>query len=109
MPGYLTGFSPDGFDDTSLKYELDVAAEFEQRVMDILGWESLAAEADGERPLTNEQAGQIAIKVLTRSPRYVYWCGGIAPPIIRAPCRPVEAKSGGSDRSYSSPAVHRDF
>jgi len=26
---YLTGFLPDGFDDTSLKYELGVAPEFE--------------------------------------------------------------------------------
>ncbi|AZD92172.1 MULTISPECIES: pyocin S6 family toxin immunity protein [Pseudomonas] len=63
MPGYLTGFSPDGFDDTSLKYELDVAAEFEQKAMDILGWESLAAEADGELPLTNEQVMHIAAAI----------------------------------------------
>jgi len=28
--------------------------------MDILGWESVAAEADGELPLTNEQTRQIA-------------------------------------------------
>ncbi|WP_162095115.1 pyocin S6 family toxin immunity protein [Pseudomonas chlororaphis] len=71
MPGYLTGFSPDGFDDTSLKYELDVAAEFEQRVMDILGWESLAAEADGELPLTNEQVMQIAAAIKESLPDHL--------------------------------------
>ncbi|MFJ2466632.1 hypothetical protein ATI02_2332 [Pseudomonas baetica] len=56
----ITGFLPDSFEDSSLKYELDVAPEFEQRVMDILGWKSLEAEADGELPLTREQVSQIA-------------------------------------------------
>ncbi|QQZ44477.1 hypothetical protein IF690_13430 [Pseudomonas sp. SK3(2021)] len=59
----ITGFLPDGFDDTSLKFELDVAPEFEQAVMDILGWESLAAESDGELPLTSEQVSQIAVAI----------------------------------------------
>ncbi|AZD54490.1 pyocin S6 family toxin immunity protein [Pseudomonas chlororaphis] len=68
---YLTGFLPDGFDDTSLKYELDVAPEFEQKVMDILGWESLAAEVDGELPLTNEQAGQIAAAIKESLPNHL--------------------------------------
>ncbi|HDS1736185.1 pyocin S6 family toxin immunity protein [Pseudomonas sp. BP8] len=56
----ITGFLPDSFQDSALKYELDVAPEFEQRVMDILGWNSLAAEADGELPLTHEQVSRIA-------------------------------------------------
>jgi hypothetical protein len=56
----ITGFLPDSFEDSSLKYELDVAPEFEQRIMDILGWKSLDAEADGELPLTREQVSQIA-------------------------------------------------
>lgn len=56
----ITGFLPDSFEDSSLKYELDVAPELEQRVMDILGWKSLDAEADGELPLTREQVSQIA-------------------------------------------------
>ncbi|MFQ6573039.1 pyocin S6 family toxin immunity protein [Pseudomonas sp. UM16] len=56
----ITGFLPDSFQDSSLKYELDVAPVFEQKVMDILGWKSLAAEADGELPLTSEQVSQIA-------------------------------------------------
>ena len=56
----ITGFLPDSFEDSSLKYELDVAPEFEQRIRDILGWKSLDAEADGELPLTREQVSQIA-------------------------------------------------
>ncbi|QVM92057.1 hypothetical protein JYG34_03230 [Pseudomonas entomophila] len=60
---YITGFLPDSFEDSSLKYELDVAPEFEQKVMDILGWESLTAEADGELPLTHEQTSQIALAI----------------------------------------------
>ncbi|AZD79252.1 pyocin S6 family toxin immunity protein [Pseudomonas chlororaphis] len=59
----ITGFLPDGFDDTSLKFELDVAPEFEKAVMDILGWERLAAESDGELPLTSEQVSQIAVAI----------------------------------------------
>jgi len=59
----ITGFLPDSFEDSSLKYELDVAPELEQRVMDILGWKSLEAEADGELPLTREQVSQIAYVV----------------------------------------------
>ncbi|AZD01989.1 pyocin S6 family toxin immunity protein [Pseudomonas chlororaphis] len=68
---YLTGFLPDGFDDTSLKYELDVAPEFEQKVMDILGWESLAAEADGELPLTKEQVSQITVAIKESLPDHL--------------------------------------
>ncbi|EJL07173.1 pyocin S6 family toxin immunity protein [Pseudomonas chlororaphis] len=68
---YLTGFLPDGFDDTSLKYELDVAPEFEQKVMDILGWKSLAAEADGELPLSNEQVMQIAAAIKKSLPDHL--------------------------------------
>ncbi|AZD15548.1 pyocin S6 family toxin immunity protein [Pseudomonas chlororaphis] len=68
---YLTGFLSDGFDDTSLKYELDVAPEFEQKVMDILGWESLAAEADGELPLSNEQVMQIAAAIKESLPGHL--------------------------------------
>jgi len=59
----ITGFLPDSFEDSSLKYELGVAPELEQRVMDILGWKSLEAEADGELPLTREQVSQIAYVV----------------------------------------------
>ncbi|SEK71067.1 hypothetical protein SAMN03159362_2415 [Pseudomonas sp. NFIX51] len=68
---YLTGFLSDGFDDTSLKYELDVVPEFEQKVMGILGWESLAAEADGELPLTKEQVMQIAAAIKESLPHHL--------------------------------------
>ncbi|OLF54528.1 pyocin S6 family toxin immunity protein [Pseudomonas chlororaphis] len=64
----ITGFLPDGFDDTSLKFELDVASECERAVMDILGWESLAAESDGELPLTSEQVWRISEVIKTSLP-----------------------------------------
>jgi hypothetical protein len=51
----ITGFLASGSEDSSIKFELDIAQEYEQAVMDVLGWESLAAEADGELPLTSEQ------------------------------------------------------
>lgn len=56
----ITGFLPDSFDDTSLKYELDVAPEFEQRIVSLLGHESINAMASGEWLLTAEQVEQIA-------------------------------------------------
>ncbi|MFK9080476.1 pyocin S6 family toxin immunity protein [Pseudomonas neuropathica] len=56
----ITGFLASGSADSSIKFELDIAQEYEQAVMDVLGWESLAAEADGELPLTSEQVQQIA-------------------------------------------------
>ncbi|AZC37167.1 pyocin S6 family toxin immunity protein [Pseudomonas chlororaphis] len=59
----ITGFLPDEANDDSLQYELDVSPEFEQAVMEILGWQSLAAEADGELPLTKEQVRQIATAI----------------------------------------------
>lgn len=66
---YITGFLPDSAEDSSLKYELDVAPEFEQAVMKILGWESLAAEADGELPLTPEQVSQIGVAINETLPK----------------------------------------
>ncbi|MDP4789948.1 MAG: pyocin S6 family toxin immunity protein [Haliea sp.] len=65
----ITGFLPGDDKDTSLKYEMDVPAEFEQVIMDILGWKSLAEEADGELPLTGEQVDQIASAVKQPLPR----------------------------------------
>ncbi|NWB98501.1 hypothetical protein HX882_21630 [Pseudomonas gingeri] len=57
---YITGFLVDDSEDSSLKYDLDVALEFEQAVMDVLGWKSLAEESDGELPLTSHQVQQIS-------------------------------------------------
>lgn len=65
----ISGFLPGDDEDDSLKYELDVPPEFEQAVMDILGWKSLAEEADDELPLTSEQVGQIASTVKQPLPR----------------------------------------
>lgn len=56
----ITEFLASGSEDSSIKFELDIAQKYEQAVMDILGWESLAAEVDGELPLTMEQVQQIA-------------------------------------------------
>lgn len=56
---YIKGFLTENFEDSALKYELDIKPEFEKPVMEILGWESLTAEADGQLPLTDEQARQI--------------------------------------------------
>jgi len=39
--------------------------------MDILGWESLAAEADGELPLTKEQVSQIAVAIKESLPDHL--------------------------------------
>lgn len=59
----ITGFLVDDSVDSSLKYELDVRPEFEQAVMDVLGWKSLADECDGDLPLTSDQVHQIAFVV----------------------------------------------
>ncbi|MCU1760275.1 pyocin S6 family toxin immunity protein [Pseudomonas sp. 14P_8.1_Bac3] len=56
----ISGFLSDSSDDTSLKYELDVAPEFEQRIVSLLGHESMSAMASGEWLLTAEQVRQIA-------------------------------------------------
>ena len=56
----ITGFLAEDSEDSSIKFELDVQPEFENAVMDILGWENLAAECDGELPLTEEQVRKIS-------------------------------------------------
>ena len=50
----ITGFLTDDSEDSSTQFELDVQPEFEKAIRAILGWESLAAECDGELPLTEE-------------------------------------------------------
>jgi len=59
----ITGFLAGDNEDDSIKFELDVGPEFEQAVMDVLGWDSLAAEANGELPLTGRQIQQIEIAI----------------------------------------------
>ena len=56
----ITGFLAEDSEDSSIKFELDVQPEFENAVMDILGWENLAAECDGELPLTEEHVRKIS-------------------------------------------------
>jgi len=56
----ITGFLTDEHEDDSLKYDLDIAPEFEQAVMDVLGWKSLMEESDGELQLIKNQIQQIA-------------------------------------------------
>ncbi|MHC8337402.1 pyocin S6 family toxin immunity protein [Pseudomonas sp. HLT2-19-2] len=56
----IEGFFPDGHKDEFLQFELDVSPEFNQAVLDLVGWESLA---DGVRhgvvDLTAAQVMQI--------------------------------------------------
>ncbi|MGA8135649.1 MAG: pyocin S6 family toxin immunity protein [Pseudomonas gingeri] len=59
----ITGFLVDDSVDSSLKYELDVRPEFEQAVMEVLGWKNLADECDGDLPLTSDQVRRIAFVV----------------------------------------------
>jgi hypothetical protein len=55
----ITGFLPDSFEDSSLKYELDVDAAFNDQIVELLGHENLGAMASGEWPLTDEQVQQV--------------------------------------------------
>ena len=53
----IEGFFPEGHENEFVQFELDVAPEFNQTVLDLVGWESLQ---DGVRhdvvELTEEQA-----------------------------------------------------
>ncbi|MHC8364598.1 pyocin S6 family toxin immunity protein [Pseudomonas sp. ZT5P21] len=65
----ITGFLAGDNEDDLIKFELDVSPEFEQAVMDVLGWHCLAAEADGELPLTGGQVQQIEIAIHQSFPK----------------------------------------
>ena len=56
----ITGFLPDSFEDSSLKYEFDVDAAFNDQIVELLGHKSLNEMASGEWLLTAEQVQQIA-------------------------------------------------
>ena len=56
----ITGFLAGNSEDSSIKFGLNVSPELELAVMEFLGWQSLAAECDGERLLTNDQVREIA-------------------------------------------------
>ncbi|MBK5353174.1 hypothetical protein JFU37_11720 [Pseudomonas sp. TH41] len=65
----ITGFLAGDNEDDSIKFEFDVSPEFEQAVMDVLGWDSLAAEANGELPLTGRQVQQLEIAIQQSLPK----------------------------------------
>lgn len=57
---YITGFLANDSEDSSLKYDFDVAPEYERAVMDLLRWKSLAEDGDGEFLLSDDQTQQIS-------------------------------------------------
>ncbi len=57
---WISGFLPGDNEDDSLKYELDVSHEFEQRVLDVLGWPDLGSSPDGDWLLNAVQVQQIS-------------------------------------------------
>ena len=57
---WISGFLPGDNEDDSLKYELEVPHEFEERVMGILGWSDLASSPDGDWLLSAAQIQQIS-------------------------------------------------
>ncbi|WP_213937635.1 pyocin S6 family toxin immunity protein [Pseudomonas sp. dw_612] len=59
----ITGFLPDNFEDSSLKYELYVDSTFNDQIVQLLGHKSLNQMASGEWLLTTERAQQIALLI----------------------------------------------
>lgn len=56
----IEGFFPDGHPDEFLQFELDVSPEFNQAVLDLVGWKSLAEGVKyGVVDLTPAQVVQI--------------------------------------------------
>ena len=56
----ITGFLPDVFEDSSLKYELYVNDEFNEQIVALLGHKSVDEMAAGEWLLTADQVAQIS-------------------------------------------------
>lgn len=65
----ITGFLAGDNEDDSIKFEFDVSPEFQQAVMDVLGWGSLAAEANGELPSTGGQVQQLEMALRQPLPK----------------------------------------
>ncbi|OLF53895.1 pyocin S6 family toxin immunity protein [Pseudomonas chlororaphis] len=56
----IAGFFPDGHENEFVQFELDVASEFNQTVLDLVGWSSLEEGVrHGVVELTATQARQI--------------------------------------------------
>ncbi|VVO09749.1 pyocin S6 family toxin immunity protein [Pseudomonas fluorescens] len=52
----IGGFLPDSAEDDSLKFELDLDDSFNDEIVQLLGYRSLNAMAEGEWLLATEQA-----------------------------------------------------
>ncbi|MGF6126004.1 hypothetical protein QF019_001193 [Pseudomonas frederiksbergensis] len=65
----ITGFLPDTFEDSSLKYELDVDTVFTDQIVQLLCHKSLNEMASGEWRLTDEQAQKIGALINKAIPR----------------------------------------
>ncbi|MCQ3002500.1 pyocin S6 family toxin immunity protein [Pseudomonas syringae] len=60
---WISGFLKDDAEDDALKFDLVVKPEYEDAVLNILGWESLEESPDGEWLLSMEQVGQVSTAV----------------------------------------------
>lgn len=60
---WISGFLKDDAEDDALKFDLVVKREYEDAVLEILGWESLEESPDGEWLLSIEQVGQVSTAV----------------------------------------------
>ncbi|MDD2049944.1 pyocin S6 family toxin immunity protein [Pseudomonas putida] len=64
----ITGFLPDNFEDTSLKYELAIDATFNNQIVQLLGHKILSEMASGEWLLSADQVLQIATLINEQIP-----------------------------------------
>ena len=60
---WISGFLKNDAEDDALKFDLVVKPEYEDAVLNILGWKSLEESPDGEWLLSMEQVGQVSTAV----------------------------------------------
>lgn len=71
----IAGFFPDGHENEFVQYELDVAPEFNQAVLDVVGWESLQdGVKHGVVGLSSQQVVQIENVLGTSIPKELDIC-----------------------------------
>lgn len=71
----IAGFFPDGHENEFVQYELDVAPEFNQAVLDVVGWVSLQdGVKHGVLGLSSQQVGQIENVLGTSMPKELDIC-----------------------------------
>jgi len=71
----IAGFFPDGHENEFVQYELDVAPEFNQAVLDVVGWESLQdGVKHGVVGLSSQQVVQIENVLGTSMPKELDIC-----------------------------------